>query len=140
MEIHNISDWEKRIINTNENNKIFFDQNMIYKAKIIGNTHDATSVKCRADKELFDKVCTYEYSGLIIKIVESRMVNHLEEVIKTCDVIISEENNHDEPVYISYIKYVPGDWIQKFETLFEESINIDVDQKQKIYEKNKELH
>ena len=139
MEKFNISDWEQRIINNNENNKNYFDQNMVYKAKIIGNAHEANSIHCSANNDFFEKECIYMLSDLIIKIIESRMVNHLGNDIRTCDVTISEKKNPNKPVYISYVEYIPGDWIKKFEELFNESFNLNTEEKQKVYTKNKEL-
>ena len=139
MEKYDVSDWEQRIKDNNESDRNYFDQNMIYKAKIIGNNYEASGFSCRMGKDFLDKESTYELSGLKIKINECKMQGHLDDqIVKTYTVTISEAINPNEPVYISYIKYVPGAWEETFENLFKECIDTN-DNEPKVYKINKEL-
>ena len=104
------------------NDEYSFDDEILYKAKVIGNNNRYTSYHCRIDGIRINSKFVFALNGLVITINVYELDTNYER-IPNYEVRIALKNNPSEMVYVSDTKYIPGDWENIFNKLYEETIN-----------------
>ena len=117
-----IYDWEPELINNN--NETYFNQKMIYKAKVIANANICDTCDCSLKDNFEFTTSTYNLSGLILVIKSVGNYNALtNEWNYSYTIKIAKEDNPNEVLFESYKVYVQGNWEETFNNLFNTSLN-----------------